>query len=385
MEYYDINRYNTNRYETYNPRKYSGGTKVTGSVVSTKTSSGRSGTSATRSSSSTLSPGSVEETFEYEMKDGKLYRNTIQIRNVTPFKTDGPKAKLRYEKTIAKSEIIDTSGSFECIICGLEDEAYLLYTKLLKQKGKEKLDMDSTIAKFDSFLQTVVTLQKTYPDQNEKIYKLVRFITNNLRQAFDISDDDGPSVFTKYYVDNYPNILPDEYKEFYGLTKGVGLTSSSIKDSASALAGYIPISFCANACIVIGEEKVKKGGYTSYHITGGYDRVEHYDNYSRGGYDRDYDDEHNYSRMGYDRDYDNKHNYGRGGYDRDYDNKHNYDRDYDNEHNYSRGGYDRNYHSYDRNYYPNSMHGGALGEFRNEINRNIYKNLRDDILNIQLD
>jgi hypothetical protein len=362
--YYDVNRYDDN-YETYNPRRYRAGSKSVASSVSTKVSTSKS--SGTRSSSSTLSPGSVEETFEYRMLDGKLLRDTIQIKNVTPFKTDGPKAKLKYERTMVKSEIIDTSGSFECIICGLEDEAYLLTTKLLKQQGKEK-DMDSTIAKFDSFLQTVITLQKTFPDKKEKIYMLVRFITNNLRKAFDISDDDGPSVFTKYYVDNYPNILTDDYKEFYGITKGVGLTGSSIKDSSNALTGYIPISFCKEACIIIGQEPIKKGGYTSYHITGGYDRIEDYDDYySRGGYSNDY--EYNYSRGGYDGDYHSsgRDYYSRGGYDRDY---HSYDRDY---------------HSYDRDYYPNSMHGGALGEFRKEINRDIYKSLRDDILNMQLD
>jgi hypothetical protein len=47
-----------------------------------------------------------------------------------------------------------------------------------------------------------------------------------------------------------------------------------------------------------------------------------------------------------------------------------------------RGGY-----LYERDYYPNEMHGGNLGLFRNEIERNIsinLNNLRDQILNIDL-
>jgi hypothetical protein len=41
---------------------------------------------------------------------------------------------------------------------------------------------------------------------------------------------------------------------------------------------------------------------------------------------------------------------------------------------------------YEPNYYPNEMHGGQLGEFRNEIGRNFETilNLRNDILNIDL-
>lgn len=81
-----------------------------------------------------------------------------------------------------------------------------------------------------------------------------------------------------------------------------------------------------------------------------------HDNYNRGGYD---DRDYNYNRGGYD---DINYNYNRGGYDRDYD--------------YNRGEYDR--------YYPNNMHGGALGEFRQEINRNIFNTLREQILNIEI-
>jgi len=82
----------------------------------------------------------------------------------------------------------------------------------------------------------------------------------------------------------------------------------------------------------------------------------------------------------YEREYDN-----RGGdnyYERNYDDKgggdNYYERDY-----YNRGGRD-NY--YQRDYYPNEMHGGHLGEFRNEIGRHIEisTNLRQDILNIEL-
>ena len=46
-----------------------------------------------------------------------------------------------------------------------------------------------------------------------------------------------------------------------------------------------------------------------------------------------------------------------------------------------RGGY-RNSYYLDRDFYPDSMHGGALGEFRNEIG---IISLRDEILNINLD
>jgi hypothetical protein len=77
--------------------------------------------------------------------------------------------------------------------------------------------------------------------------------------------------------------------------------------------------------------------------------------------------------------YDDRDYYNRGGYD---------DRDY-----YSRGGMDRGDDDYEggyRNrYYSDNMHGGALGEFRNEIGRNLFNNnvnkLRENILNIELD
>ena len=89
---------------------------------------------------------------------------------------------------------------------------------------------------------------------------------------------------------------------------------------------------------------------------------------SRNYYPRENYNINHYPREGY-----NKNHYPRGGYNRDY---------------YSIGGYNRNYYSRRGSYseyYPNSMHGGALGEFRSEINRNIYESLRDDILNIELD
>ena len=93
--------------------------------------------------------------------------------------------------------------------------------------------------------------------------------------------------------------------------------------------------------------------------------------------------------MDYDRDYDRREPINRGGYDDYY---RNYDRDY----NYNRGGYDRyddytrgGYNRYDdqdyyNRYYPDNMHGGALGEFRQEINRNIFNTLREQILNLEL-
>jgi hypothetical protein len=66
-----------------------------------------------------------------------------------------------------------------------------------------------------------------------------------------------------------------------------------------------------------------------------------------------------------------------GGYDR-------YNDDY-NRHN---GGYDRydyNRHYNNRDYYPNSMHGGALGILRDELGiKIINNNLRDEILQIEL-
>jgi hypothetical protein len=89
---------------------------------------------------------------------------------------------------------------------------------------------------------------------------------------------------------------------------------------------------------------------------GGYDR----DDYNRGGMHREED---NYNRGGYDRD-----DYNRGGMRREED-------DYE-------GGY-RN------RYYSDNMHGGALGEFRKDIGRNLFNNninkLRENILNIELD
>jgi len=379
--YYDVKRYDNN-YETYNPRRYRAGIKTLPSVASSAStkpstghvSSGYRSSIAMSTSSSKVSPGSVEEIFTYETADGKLYRHTIHIKNVTPFRSDGTKAKLKYEQKIVKSEIIDSSQSFECIVCGLEDEGLQLSKQVMMMKMKgEDVNMNMTIAKYDSLLKTVTTLQKVYPKNHEKVYMLVRFITDSLRKALELPDEDQ-SLFTKYYIDNYPEIIPDGWRS---------RLMSGFKDSANALEGYITISYCDKACIVIGEENVA-GGYITHHITGGFDRIDYERDYSRGGYDRDY-----YSRGGYDRDYHSydRDYYSRGGYNRDY---HSYDRDY-----YSRGGYDRDYHSRDRydrdyhsssrDYYPNSMHGGALGEFRKEINRDIYKSLRDDILNMQLD
>ena len=56
-----------------------------------------------------------------------------------------------------------------------------------------------------------------------------------------------------------------------------------------------------------------------------------------------------------------------------------------------RGGYERDYYNiyynrdYNRDYYPNSMHGGALGIFRDELGiKIINNNLRDEILQIEL-
>jgi len=96
---------------------------------------------------------------------------------------------------------------------------------------------------------------------------------------------------------------------------------------------------------------------------------------SKGGYDDYSHDSYRSNSGGYDdRDYNN-----RGGMndDRDYNNigGMNNDRDYE-------GGY-RN------RYYSDNMHGGALGEFRNEIGRNLFNNnvnkLRENILNIESD
>jgi hypothetical protein len=84
---------------------------------------------------------------------------------------------------------------------------------------------------------------------------------------------------------------------------------------------------------------------------GGYDRRDDYPEERRGGYDeRDYYPEER-----------------RGGYD---------ERDYYPEE--RRGGYDRR-----DDYYPDEMHGGNLGLFRNEIRNNI-TDLRHEILNIVL-
>jgi len=346
--YYNRPIYN-NRYDNRYDNRYLGGIgskgSVTskGSVVSTKTSSGRT-SNGTRSTSSTISPGSYEEIFEYVITDGKLYRNTIHIINVTPFRADGPTPRIKYERSIVKSEMIDSSNSFECIVCGLQDEGQLIAAQI----ANKSLDMNSAMAKYDSFLKSIVTLQKKYPAKHDEVYMLVRFITYTIAKSAHFRATGNltlpeyePSEFTQYYIKNYPDIISELYKS----------SIHRMSDEANALTGYINIASCTGVCIVLGEEKVS-GGTVTHYIEGGYNRKA-YNYYPNGGYNRNY-----YSRGGYDRDY-----YSRGGYNRNY-----YSR---------RGGY--------RDYYPNSMHGGALGEFRSEINRYVYENLRDTILNIELD
>lgn len=320
-----------NRPNYNNP--YVGGIGSRGSVVSTKSSSGRS-SNGTRSSSSTLSPGSVEELFEYIMDDGKLYRNTIHIINVTPFRADGPIPKIQYKRTIVRSEMIDSSNSFDCIVCGLEDEGQLIAAQI----ANKTLDMGSAMAKYDSFLKSIVTLQMKYPAKHDQIYMLVRFITYTIAKSAHFNATGNltlpeyePSEFTQYYIKNYPDIISDLYRSSVD-RKG---------DAANALSGYISIAACKGVCTVIGEGNVS-GGTVTHYIEGGYNRKA-YNYHPNRDYNRNY---------------------------------------------YSRGGYNRNYYSRrgsNISYYPNSMHGGALGEFRNEINRYTYENLRDSILNIELD
>ena len=322
------------RQPIYN-NQYIGGIGSRGSVAPTRSSSGRSsGSSGTRSSSSTLSPGSIEEIFEYVMEDGKLYRNTIHIINVTPFRLDGREPRIRYERTVVRSEMIDSSNSFDCIVCGLQDEGQLIAAQITSKK----LDISSAMAKFDSFLQSIMTLQSKYPAKHDQVYMLVRYITYTIAKSANYVTNGNltvpelkPSEFTKYYINNYPDIISDLY------TRSV----ESMSDAANALSGYIDIKSCSNVCIVLGEERVS-GGTVTHYIEGGYNRKA-YNYHPNRDYNRNY---------------------------------------------YSKGGYNRNYYSRRgsiTDYYPNNMHGGALGEFRNEINRYVYENLRDDILNIELD
>jgi len=127
------------------------------------------------------------------------------------------------------------------------------------------------------------------------------------------------------------------------------------------------------------EDILKRGldsiNYT-YTLMGGIKNTRYNRDYTRD-YDRDYD--RNYNRREPMRD-----NYNRGGYD-DYNRYDDIDggyRYYNNR--YDRGGgYNRYYDDYNR-YYPDNMHGGALGEFRQEINRNIFNTLREQILNLEL-
>jgi hypothetical protein len=124
-------------------------------------------------------------------------------------------------------------------------------------------------------------------------------------------------------------------------------------------------------------------------ITGGNirDTESNYSNSSRRGLyrsDGGYDDYYGLSRYnnrrpvflpsgGYERDERD------GGYERRYNRGYERDEEYE-----SDGGYERyperNYHR-NFDYYPDSMHGGELGVFRNEIGRNI-SSLRDEIINI---
>ncbi len=94
----------------------------------------------------------------------------------------------------------------------------------------------------------------------------------------------------------------------------------------------------------------------NYNKSGGYDNYRH--NYNRGGMYKEEEEENE------------------GGYD-------NY--------NYNRGSmnYNDNEGGYRDRYYSDNMHGGALGQFRNEIGRNLFNNnvnkLRENILKIELD
>jgi hypothetical protein len=119
-----------------------------------------------------------------------------------------------------------------------------------------------------------------------------------------------------------------------------------------------------------GHKDYNRGGYDNYprddeYNRGGYDNYPRDDEYTRGGYDN-YPRDDEYTRGGYDN-YPRDDDYNRGGYD-------NYPRDDD----YNRGGYD-NYPrddeytrgGYNSRYYPDNMHGGALGIFRQQINRTL--------------
>jgi len=281
--------------------RYSGGISSNSSVTS-------SGSRRSKSSADgTLAPGSIEvqELYQYDTADGNLYRTTIHIKNVTPFRLNGPKPFVQYDEKVVNIELIDTSNSYNCIICGLEDEGSRLIDETMRSVKNNSLDMDMLYAKFNSILKSVKTLQTTYPKHHKDAYLLVRWISNALNQALKLPTDIILSDITSYYVKNYPTIIPAEERD--------DVTRGRIRDADKSYVGFIPSSTCNSACIVVGKGK-SKGGYSKY----------------------------------------------------------------------SRGGYNIYYGNYNRNYYPNSMHGGELGNFRNEIGRPLEENLRDIILNIEL-